>query len=268
MHNNSMRLSTSQLCGFLLLILIVGFAYLLPLFISADPHQQDLMAILLPPDQAHWLGTDHYGRDMFTRVMHGSALSIRLSVSAVVCAALPGIALGLIAAWCGGWVDKLISHLADAFMALPGLLLVLLVLAFAPGKPELLFMGLALALWVEFFRVTRSLTQQQLAMPYVEASRLLGFQQSYLIRRIFLPALLPELLMIAGFSLSTALIAIATLSAISVGLQPPTAELGTLIADVMPYYADAPWLVLAPSVVILLFLFSIQLIGGARQHGE
>lgn len=252
--------------GLGLLMLTLLFAYVGPLLVTADPHSQDLMVVLQAPDQQHWLGTDHFGRDMFSRLVHGSALSIGLALLTVLCAAIPGSMLGILAGWNRGWLDRLFSHLTDMFMALPGLLLVLLILAFAPGNTVALFVGLSLTLWVEFFRVSRNRTQTMLAMPYVEASRQLGFGRVYLLKRVVLPGLLPEILMLSGFAITTALVAIATLSAISVGLQPPTAELGTLIADVMPYYADAPWLVLAPSLVIMIFVLSIQLLCGERRH--
>lgn len=263
----SNAVTITRLLGWGGLIAIVGAAAMGPYWLAHDPATQDLFAILLPPGSSgHWLGTDHYGRDVLSRLVHGSRLSISLALLTVACAAVPGVVLGITAAWRGGWLDRVLGYLTDTVMALPGLLLVLLVMAFAPGQALTLFLGLSLTLSVEFFRVSRSLTRTRLATSQVEAVRRLGFGPVYLLHRIVLPHLLPQIAMLAGFAITTAIVTIATLSAISVGLQPPTAELGTLIAEAMPYYADAPWLVLAPSVVILLFVLSIQLLSGERRH--
>ncbi|MBW3811989.1 ABC transporter permease [Aeromonas hydrophila] len=265
MANNS--ITVARLLGWGLLLLTLCITCFGPLWLTHDPISQDLLAILLPPGSGgHWLGTDHYGRDVLSRLVHGSRLSIGLSLLTVACAAVPGMLLGIVAAWRGGWLDRSLGYLTDTMMALPGLLLVLLVMAFAPGQALTLFLGLSLTLWVEFFRVSRSMTRTSLATSQVEAVRRLGFRPLYVLRRIVLPHLLPQMALLAGFAITTAIVAIATLSAISVGLQPPTAELGTLIAEAMPYYADAPWLVLAPSLVILMFVLSIQLLSGERPH--
>lgn len=174
-------------------------------------------------------------------------------------AAVPGVLLGVIAAWRGGLMDRALVALSDIVLALPGLLLVLLLLAFAPGHFIPLYLGLSLSLWVEFFRVSRATTAQVLAEPHIEAARLLGFGSGYALRRFIAPAIAPLLLTLAAFAMGTAIIAISTLSAISVGLQPPTPELGSMVVELLPYYAEAPLHVLLPSILIFLLVLGLHL---------
>lgn len=255
----------AQRLGWGLLLVVSGFALLGPWLISADPDRQDLLNALAPLGGHDWLGTDPYGRSMLARLAHGAQLSFLLALLTTLMAVVPGVLLGIVAAWRGGWLEKALVALADMIMALPGLLLVLLVIAFAPGHFVPLCLGLALALWVEFFRISRARSAVILQQPYIEATRMLGFGPGYILRRLLLPALAPTLLTLASFAMSTAIIGISTLSAISVGVRPPTAELGSMIVELLPYYAEAPALVLLPSLLIFLLVLALQLISGGRK---
>lgn len=144
----------------------------------------------------------------------------------MLAAACPGIVLGLLAAWFGGVADRVLSALCDAIMALPGLLLVLIVAAFAPGAFWPLFLGLALALWVEYFRLVRTIAIRRLAAPDVEAARLFGFSASHVVRRHLLPELWPALATLMAFGFAAVIVAISTLSFIGIGMRPPTPEWG------------------------------------------
>ncbi|WP_083928436.1 ABC transporter permease [Marinobacterium rhizophilum] len=245
-----------------LLLALALFALLGAWLIEADPNRQNLMASLAPPGGDYLLGADHYGRDLLARLAHGARLSFGLAVLTLLSAAVPGTLLGILAAWRGGITERLLVTLADAVMALPGLLLVLLLIAFSPGHYVPLVLGLSLSLWVEFFRVSRARTATLLIQPHLEAARLLGFGIGYRLRRMVLPEVAAQLPTLCSFALATAVIGISTLSAISVGLRPPTPELGSMIVELLPYYAEAPWLVLLPSLLIVLLVLALQLIGG------
>lgn len=232
--------------GMALLLAIGAFALLGPALVGIDPASQTLSRFLEAPSLAHPLGLDHLGRSMLARLAYGAQLSLSMAVLSVLSAAVPGTVLGLLAAWRGGWLDRGLSALADAVLALPGLLLVLLLAAFAPGQFWPLYVGISLALWVEYFRVTRSAAALVLAGPQVEASRLLGFGPLYILRRHLAPALLPRLATLMRFGFGGAVLAMAALGFIGVGLQPPTPELGVMMIELLPYYSEAPWLVGAP----------------------
>ena len=251
--------------GLVLLLAIAAFALLVPALVGIDPASQTLSRFLEAPSLAHPLGLDHLGRSMLARLAHGAQLSLSMAVFSVISAAVPGTILGLLAAWRGGWLDRGLSALADAVLALPGLLLVLLLAAFAPGQFWPLYVGISLALWVEYFRVTRSAAALLLAGPQVEAARLLGFGPLYIVRRHLAPALLPRLATLMRFGFGGAVLAMAALGFIGVGLQPPTPELGVMMIELLPYYSEAPWLVGAPVALLFLTMLGLMLIGGRHE---
>lgn len=253
------RLSLSRMVGLALLCLLALFALLGPLLVTVDPTEQDFSASLAPPGADYWLGADHYGRSMLARLSHGARLSFGMALLTVATAALPGILLGLLAAWRGGWLERGLDLVSTVLLALPGLLLVLILLAFAPGTFGPLYLGLALTLWIEFYRVTRVTAAGVLKQPHVEATRLLGFGTGYILRSLVLREIAPILITLSAFAMSTAIIAISTLSAISVGLRPPTPELGAMIVELLPYYAEAPLHVLMPGILIFLLVLGLQL---------
>lgn len=247
------------LIGLLALLALFG-----PVLAGHDYRNQDLMQVLAAPDAAHLLGTDHLGRDMLARLAAAMRLSLGLALVSVLSAALPGTALGLLAAWRGGWSERVLVSLADAVLALPGLLLVLLFAAFAPGEFWPLYVGLSLALWVEYFRVVRAMSASLLAGPQVEASRLLGFGPLYIVRRHLLPELLPVIGTLMSFGAAAAVLALAALGFVGVGLRPPTPELGVMMTELLPYYAEAPWLIAAPIGVLFIFLLALVLLAGDK----
>lgn len=252
-------LTRTRAAGLGLLALLAAFALLGPLLVSVDPAEQDFGASLAPPSADYLLGADHYGRSMLARLAYGARLSFGMALLTVATAALPGVLLGLLAAWRGGWLERMLELISTVLLALPGLLLVLILLAFAPGTFGPLYLGLALTLWIEFYRVTRATAAGALKQPHVEATRLLGFGTAYILRSLILPEIRPILTTLAAFAMSTAIIAISTLSAISVGLRPPTPELGAMIVELLPYYAEAPLHVLLPGILIFLLVLGLQL---------
>lgn len=258
------RPSTGRLLGAGLLVLLSGFAVIGPAIIPTDPVAQDFSASLAPIGGDYLLGADHYGRSLLARLAHGARLSFGLAFLTMLAAAVPGVLLGLAAAWKGGWTERLLELLATIVLALPGLMLVLLLLAFSPGNYGPLFLGLSLTLWVEFYRVTKAATKTVLAQPHIEASQMLGFGSRYILVNYVLPVIAPSIATLSAFAMATAIIAVSTLSAISVGLQPPTPELGSMIVELLPYYAEAPVHVLLPAILIFLLVLGLQLLA----HGE
>lgn len=253
--------------GVFLLFSLLAFGWGVPLIWPLDPARQDLMVLLTPPD-FDWsvgvtaLGTDHLGRSLLARLAAAVRLSLGLALIGVATAAVPGVVLGVLAGWCGGWIDRGLSLLADAVFALPGLLLVLLVLAIAPGSFIALYVGIALLLWLEFFRVVRAQTRRLRQAPAVQASRLLGFGPVLLFRRHLWPDLAPVVLTLAAFGAAATVMATAALGFVSVGLRPPVAELGLMMTELLPYYDEAPWALLQPVAVMALLGLSLTLLAG------
>jgi peptide/nickel transport system permease protein len=255
--------------GWALLLALVLLAVVGPMlgqWLGGDPRVQDLDRVREPPSRAYWLGTDALGRDQWLRLTHALRLSLTLALATVVTAALLGTALGVAAAWWGRWVDRVTSVLADAVLALPGLLLVLLVAAIVPGAFWPLYAGLAVALWVEFYRVVRAMSLTVLASEPVQAARLLGFGPWTVVRRYVWPALTPVLGTLMALGAASAVLAMAALGFVGVGLQPPEAELGVMLIELLPYWREAPWLLMPPVAVLVALTGALLLLADGAEE--
>ena len=259
-----MTLRASQWAG---LSLLLGLMLFSVLGITLSPYsisQQDLNAILVPPNADHWLGTDHFGRSMLSRMAHAIGLSFALGILCVVTSALLGTALGVTAVWAGKRVDQALAILVNILLALPGLVIVLLFAAIAPGSFWVLYIAISLVQWVEYFRVTRAITQGVIQSPARQSSNMMGFGTWYQFKRHIWPAIAPSVFTLAAFGGANAILTMASLGFVYVGIQPPLAELGLMTVELFPFYSEAPWLLAQPLVVIALMVFGFHLLAGKR----
>lgn len=255
----------SQIFGCLLLLSILVVGLTQPLFHNRPMHATDLQNALLGPSLVEPFGTDHLGRSMFVRIGFAIRLSLGLALISVITAVVPGILLGVIAGWKGGTIDKTISLLADAVAALPGLLLILLISALAPGSFLVLYIAISLVLWLEYFRVVRAQTRILSTSSHIESSRMLGFSTWYCFRKHIWPGLAPSILPLAALGAGNAIIALATLGFVNVGVRPPVAELGLMMTELFPYIYDAPFIIMQPILVVFLLVMSLSMITGRRE---
>ena len=238
---------------------LAAFAIIGPLLLP-DPAAQNLDRYLEAPSLAEPLGRDDYGRSVLARLAHATRLSLVLAALCVATALVLGTVAGIASAWFGGWVDALLRAVSEAFVAIPALLVVLLVSALASGGSLwALYLGLALAQWVEYFRVVRARSGLILGSPAVEAAGLLRLGPLHVVRRHLWPALQPLLTTLTSLGMVTSILAMSTLGFVKVGLQPPRAELGLMITESFPFYDVAPWMSLAP--VAVLFLLTVCFLG-------
>lgn len=256
--------SASRRYGAILLILISTAALLGPV-LTPDPAFQDLDSVLQAPSLHALLGTDHLGRSMLARLMHALQLSFGLALVSVLSASIIGISLGLLAAWRGGITEAVLTSLADAVMTLPVLLVVLLFSAFAQGEFWSLYIGLSFALWVEYFRVSRASIKATLISNPVQSSRMLGFGHLYILRRHLLPEIWPVISTLMLFGISSAILALAALGFVGVGLRPPTPELGVMMIELFPYYQEAPWLIASPVLTLGLIMLALALLSARKE---
>ncbi|RGE47262.1 ABC transporter permease [Mannheimia granulomatis] len=257
-----MKISTSQFLGGSLLVIILGFAFLQPYFYPMDMGFQDLTNTLSNPNEFAWFGTDHLGRDMLARLASAIRLSFGLSLFSVACALIAGLITGIMAGFFGSWFDRILSFICDLVMALPGLLLILLFAALSPGSFWTLYLGISLVMWIEFYRVIRSISSTMANSSEIQSSRLMGMGWIYSFKRHLLPRLLPMIATLSAFSLGNAILALATLGFVNVGLRPPTAELGLMMTELFPYYYEAPMIFLQPVLTVFLMVLSLQLLSG------
>lgn len=250
------RRASAVLLGGLVLFAAVG-----PLLL-ADPAAQALDRYLEAPSLTEPLGRDEYGRSVLARLAHATRLSLVLAGLCVATALVVGTAAGILAAWRGSWIDAVLRSVSEVFVAMPALLVVLLVAATADGGVWALYVGIALAQWVEYFRVVRARAAVVLGSPAVEAARLLDLGWWHVVRRHLWPDLRPLLTTLASLGMVTSILAMSTLGFVKVGLKPPRAELGLMVTESFPYYDVAPWLSLAP--VAVLFLLTVCFLGLRR----
>ncbi len=256
----------SRIIGVGLVLMVAGLAALGSLVVPGDPFAQSLVKALSGPEPAAPLGYDHLGRSIYHRLVHALRLSPLIALAAVATAGAAGLILGTLAAARGGWIDRVLVMLADALLALPGLLLVLIVLAMMPGTAVGFWAGLSLVLWVEFFRLTRAATRETLASPAVQASRLLGFGPTYVFRIHVWPEIAPMMLTAAAFGTATAIMAIAALGFVYVGMRAPTPELGLMMVELLPYWREAPTALLSPVIATFVLLLGLTLLAGSREQ--
>ncbi|MDS9468497.1 ABC transporter permease [Paracoccus sp. MBLB3053] len=257
--------TVTQWAGAVIVAAMLGFAILAPMVFPADPLKQNLRHILGGPDATAPFGYDHLGRSLMARLASALRLSLSIAAAAVVSSAALGVSVGVLAAWHGGWVDRTLSLIADSFLALPGLLMVLIILAIVPSTPIAFWIGLSLILWIEYFRLSRAVARRLLVAPGVQASRLLGFGPVYIFRRHLWPELAPMLLTVASFGAATAIMTIAALGFVSVGMRAPTPELGLMMVEILPYYREAPMALMTPVLATFLTLLGLNLIAGGRR---
>ncbi len=250
------RLSAPQRCAAAVLVLVALFAVAGP-WLWPDPVTQDLSRFLQPPGPAEPLGRDHLGRSVVSRLAHATRLSLLMALGCVATAAVVGTLAGILSAWRGGVVDTVLHGLSEAFVALPALLVVLVASALADGGLWPLYAGLALAQWVEYFRVVRARSAVLLSGPTVEAAGLLDLGPLHVLRRHLWPDLAPLLTTMATFGLGTSVLALSTLGFVGVGVAPPTPELGQLVTEAFPFHAEAPWMSLAPVLVLVAVLVGL-----------
>lgn len=248
------------------LLLLGGLAALVvigPLVIPHDPAAQDLVRTLEGPSAQHWFGTDHLGRDIAARLVHGGVRSLGIAVACVGFATGVGVALGLVAAYAGRVADIAIMRLADLMLAFPGILLALLISGFLGGGVLPMLIGIKLALWPQFARMARAIAIGELAQPHVEAAHLAGFPALTILRRHVLPPVLRQTVTLATLGLGAAIMSISSLGFLGLGLQPPTPEWGAMISELLPYLAEAPVQMAAPCLAIFLAVLGATLLGQA-----
>lgn len=258
------NLTAAQLIGLIILLMLLGFAYGSLLIRPYDIAMQNLDIVLSTPSKAHPFGTDHLGRDMMARLASAIRLSFSLIIGSVGVSLVFGLLFGLLVGIFGGILDKLFNFICDCIMALPGLLFILLFASIAPNSFWSLYLGVSLVMWVEFFKITRAMSLNLRKSSEVQASTLMDMGLWYIIKRHYLPKLTPVMWTLSAFGAGNAVLALATLGFVNVGLKPPTAELGLMMTELFPYYYEAPLIFFLPIITVFLLVLSFQLLSGKQ----
>lgn len=250
------------LLGLVLLVLLVATALLAP-FISGSPIEQNIAQRLQPPSAQHLLGTDQLGRDVWSRVVNGAAISLQVGFGVVILSVLMGVLVGLVAGFLGGVWDNLLMRITDVFFAFPSLILAMAIAAALGPNLNNTVVAVALVSWPIYARLVRANVLALREREFVEAAKALGASPFRLMTRHLLPNTLTPILVQASFDVGGAILTAAGLSFIGFGAQPPTPEWGAMVSETRNYIAEAFWAPTSPAVAILLTVLAFNLLGDA-----
>ena len=245
----------------LLLIFIAVFASHLAPY---DPAAQNLPQRLLPPNHAHWFGTDELGRDIFSRVLFGARISMLVGVSVVCGCGLTGLLLGVLAGYFGGWFDRVVNIiLINAFLSFPGILLAIALAAFlGPGIGKVIF-ALTVTGWAGYARLARAQTLKVKELEFIVAARSLGASHVRILLRHLLPNILQPVLIQATIGMAGVILAESTLSFLGVGVLAPIPSWGAMLNDARSHLFDAPHLIIFPALAVMTAVLAFNLLGDA-----
>lgn len=253
--------------GVLGLIIVIGFglvAVLAPWLAPHDPTEQRIAtARLVPPSAEHLMGTDELGRDLFSRLIHGARISMRIGLIAEGIALLIGIVLGSLAGYFGGWIDNLIMRITDVFFAIPSLLFLIVIVAIFDSSATTIFVALGLIGWPSEARLMRSEVLRIRNLEYVSAAQALGQRDWSVIFRHILPNASASLIVVGSLGVAGAILSEATLSFLGLGIQEPVASWGTMINKGQAFIFSAWWYSVFPGLVIMIVVLGFNFLGDA-----
>ncbi|HHY73314.1 MAG TPA: ABC transporter permease [Bacillus bacterium] len=246
------------------LAIIIGL-FLLAIFASwLAPHNPNVGVLserLLPPSSEYWLGTDHMGRDLFSRILYGTRTTMVIAIIITAGSFFIGTIVGVTAGYVGGWVDSVLMRIVDLLFAFPSRILALVVVGIiGPGLVNLAI-ALILSWWVSFARIIRGVTLMVKENEYVLAAELYGQPRWNIIRKHILPNVLPQLLVIIALNISWIMMALAGFSLLGLGIEAPHAEWGMMISEARPYMRDNGYLLLFPSLAIMIAVSAFTVLG-------
>jgi ABC-type dipeptide/oligopeptide/nickel transport system permease subunit len=247
--------------GFIIIILLLCMALFAPVLAPYDPNAQDLYNVLKGPSAEHWLGTDNVGRDLLSRVIYGSRVSMMVGFFAVFISAIIGSFLGLLAGYRGGVVDMVIMRIVDTFMCIPYLPFVLvLAAALGPGLKNIII-ALAVLGWTGFCRIMRGQVLMVRELPYIEAARAVGASHFRIMLKHLFPNCLAPIIVAATISLGAFIMLESTMAFFGLGAEPPTPSWGKELRTGYSYLEMVPFFSIAPGLLITLAILAFNFLG-------
>ncbi|MGY9013071.1 MAG: ABC transporter permease [Rhodobacterales bacterium] len=247
--------------GGILVLFFVVVALLAPILPIADPIATDWLAVRKPPTSAHPFGTDEIGRDMLSRMIWGARASLLAGVISVAIAVLLGVPFGVLAGYCRGLTDNVISRFTEALLAVPFLILAIALAAFMGPSLRNVMIAIGLSAMPLFIRIARGQTMAVMTEDYIESARAIGIGHGAMVWRYILPNIFPPILIQATLTIATAIIAEASLSFLGLGQQPPAPSWGSMLNTAKNFLEQAPWMALYPGASIFLVVLGFNLLG-------
>lgn len=245
-----------------LIVVMAAFGNLLSPF---DAQRQNLMDAMLPPfdveSAGHIFGTDQLGRDVFARMVSGARVSLLIAAVVVLISGVAGVCIGAVSGYLGGVRDLFIQKIVETFWAFPAILLAIAILALFGQTLQNLILALTLQRWIPYARLARAQTLSLRSREFVSASKILGGSTTWILRRHILPNLVASSIIIATFSMATAIIAEASLSFLGLGVPPSIPTWGGMLAEGRSYVTSAWWLAVFPGLGIFVTVLGLNLLG-------
>lgn len=255
------RRNRMAMVGLVFVVLLVLGAIFAPWISPHDPYRVELNEQLLPMSATYWLGTDNFGRDVLTRILYGARISLVVGIVPSLVSMLIGTVLGILSGYMGGKTDFVVMRLADMMIAFPSLLLAMVVMYTLGANLLNIFLALALVGWASVARVVRSQTLALREKEFIEAARANGTSRAAIMFSHIFPNVVPTLIVLFSLSIPEAIMWESSLSFLGVGVQPPEASWGLLVAKGKEYMFQAPAVAIAPGVAILLTVMAFNFIG-------
>ena len=261
--------SPAAMLGATVLLLFACIAVLAPWLAPHDPLQQDIATRLRPPGLGHWLGTDNLGRDILSRLIYGARPTLGIALLVMAGAAPTGLLIGIVAGYAGGWTERVLMRFTDIVLAFPQLVLAL---AFAGLLGAGTFNGavaVALTIWPSYARQARAETLAIRDSDYLAAARMLGIRGGRLLWGHVLPMCLPFVYVRVALDMAATILSLSSLGFLGLGVQPPTPEWGSMVADGSKVIFDQWWVAAAPGAAILVVCVAFNLLAdGLRDLGD
>ncbi len=228
-----------------------------------DPYEQDLVNALSGPSAEHLFGQDDLGRDIFSRVIYGARISLKVGFITVLVSAFVGIVIGAISGYVGGWTDEVLMRITDIMLAFPGILLAIGIMAILGPSLNNVLIALCLVGWKGYARLVRGEVLKEKGKEYVQAARSLGYSRTRVIFAHLLPNTLNPVLVMATLGMASMIIAEAGLSFLGLGTQPPIPSWGGMLSEGRQYILQAPHLTTFPGIAIMILVLGISFLGDA-----
>lgn len=249
------------LAGLVFILLLLFMAIFAPFLATQNPIRQNLSARFQPPNSRHWLGTDNLGRDIYSRIIYGSRISLTVGFSAVGLAASWGILIGLISGFYGGWIDLTFMGIMEILMAFPSILLAIAIVSIlGPSLPNAI-LAIGIVYIPLYARLTRAQVLNVKELEYVQAARAEGCADSRILLLHILPNCSSPLIVQLSLGVGNAILDFAGLSFLGLGAQPPTPDWGSMLSSTVHFLEIAPWAVVFPGILITSAVFSFNLLG-------
>ncbi len=242
---------------FVTLVLIVAVAA--PYLSPQDAFASDLTKALQAPSADHWFGTDKLGRDVLSRIIYGTQLSLFMAMVIVFCMATVGTVVGAVAGYFGGKIEAVLMRLCDIMISFPGIVLAIAIAGILGGSVTNTILALTVVGWAKYARMVRSLVLKIKSEDFITAAVMSGGTASIILRRHIVPNSLPLVAVTAGMDLGTMMLEVAGLSFLGFGAQPPTPEWGLMLNEGRQYLQLAPWLMIFPGIAILFVVIIFNL---------